>query len=178
MKRFLIGALCLALLGLATGCGPGSFGQQGRVAMADKDARVHHKTKLTINDFRELASNITNQMLASPVVRSWGKKKPMLMIGVPANTTDDDNLRANDMQDAILETVVNSGVARVAAESPLIKNFDYIVKSSITSTSQRDTDGRKTVEYRMTMFIFTPRGERVGQWSDFIILNKAARPLL
>ena len=177
MKRFLVGALCLTFLCLAAGCSTGSFGQQGRVSMGDKDARVHHKTKLTINDFRELATNITNKMLASSLVRGWGKKKPMLMIGVPKNNTDDDNLRANDIQDAILETVVNSGVARVAAESPLIKNIDYIVKSSITSTTQRSSDGRKTAEYRMTMFMFTPRGERVGQWSDYIVLNKAARPL-
>lgn len=179
MKKMLLPILLLALMGVAGCQTPMTMGQQGTVGEVGEADRARLNTKLTITDFAAFAEKVTDKMLKSPlVVKEWGDKRPMILIAVPDNTTHDANLRADDIQNTILETVLNSQLARVAKESPLIKKFDYIVKSQITSTPpQRTADGRELVYYKLQMTLSTVRGEVVGMWSDQLGLAKSARPL-
>ena len=159
--------------------GPRTMGQQGSVGEVGEGDRARLNTKLTITDFAAFAEKVTDKMLKSPLVsEEWGDKRPMIVVAVPENTTHDANLRADDIQNTILETVLNSQLARVGKESPLIKKFDYIVKSQITSTPpQRSSDGRELVYYKLQMTLSKISGEMVGMWSDQLGLAKSGRPL-
>ena len=132
--------------------GEQSLGQQApsktdEVSIVDEDSRVHLNTKLTTTDFQQFAEKITNKMLKSRIVQGW-KAPPLLVVAVPENTTHDANIIAEDIQDAIFETILGSGVARIIDESSVSSEYDYIVKSKITSTEpQRASNGRKLVYY-------------------------------
>ncbi|MDO9041827.1 MAG: hypothetical protein Q7U64_05725 [Desulfocapsaceae bacterium] len=158
---------------------PVTIGQQGNVAEVGEADRARLNTKLTITDFNAFAEKVTDKMLQSPLVaETWGNKKPMIIIAIPDNTTHDANLRADDIQNTIVETILNSQLARVGKESPLIKKFDYIIKSQITSTPpQRTQDGRELVYYKLQMTLSSVTGEMVGMWSDQLGLAKSARSM-
>lgn len=158
---------------------PVTMGQQGNVAEVGEADRARLNTKLTMTDFNAFSEKVTDKMLQSPLVaETWGNKKPMIIIAIPDNTTHDANLRADDIQNTIVETILNSQLARVGKESPLINKFDYIIKSQITSTPpQRTQDGRELVYYKLQMTLSTVTGEMVGMWSDQLGLAKSARSM-
>ncbi|WP_028585372.1 hypothetical protein [Desulfogranum mediterraneum] len=162
-----------------SGCAqvPTSIGSQSNVGMIAEGERVHLDDKITAEDMVALAGKVTEKMLGSSRVQSWpGKKKqPLLVIAVPENTTHDANIITEDLQDEIIAKVLDSGVARVIDESSVSSRYDYIIKTTITSTSQRGNGGSKVTYYTCKLQLFSLRGERLGQWHDKIGMTKAPR---
>lgn len=161
-----------------TGCGqvPSSIGQQSNVGLIEDGERVHLDDKITAEDMIALAGKVTEKMLTSEEVQKWGKgKKPLIVIAVPENTTHDANIIAEDLQDEIIAKVLDSGIARAIDESSASSNYNYIIKTTITSTTQSGNAGSKLTYYTCKLQLFTMRGERVGQWHDKVGMAKAPR---
>jgi len=171
--------LLLFLAALFTGCAqiPTSIGRQSNVSMVSDGERAHVQDRLTAEDFVALAGTVTEKMLSSSVVQSWSKKrkKPLLVIAVPENTTNDASIITEDLQDEIISKVLDSGVSRVIDESSLSSSYNYVIKTTITSTTQRGANGSKLTYYTCKLQLFSLRGERLGQWHDKIGMATAKR---
>ncbi|ARU59143.1 hypothetical protein OLMES_5159 [Oleiphilus messinensis] len=144
-----------------------------RVSIVDSKERVHHQTKLTTADYVALSETVTNKMLVSSLVRKWGGDKPKLIAAIPLNNTDNEGIRMKDLHDRITETILSSEVAAIVDQSAT--NFDYIIKSELTSTRQYGEEGKELVYYTLQLKMFTLMGELVGQWSDDLALAKARK---
>ncbi len=171
------GILAIVVLGISlAGCqGMPVQGEQGDVAMVDPRSRAHLQAELTMADYLALAETVTNKMLASKFVQSWGRKKPRLIVGTLVNNTDNENIRMTDIHDRIQETILNSGLVRIVDKSAT--DFDYIIKSELTSTRQYGKDGKELVYFTLQLKMFTLMGELKGQWSDDIAMAKAEKRL-
>lgn len=170
--------ILFAFVGALAGCAqPTSIGQQSNVGIVEEGSRVHLNDRLTGEDFVALSRKVTEKMLSSRVVQGWisKNKRPLLVIAVPENTTHDANILAVDLQDEIISTVLDSGVARVIDESSLSSSYDYILKTTITDTSQKGAGGSRLTYYTVKLQLFSLQGERLGQWHDKIGLSKAAK---
>jgi hypothetical protein len=143
---------------------------ESRVALVDAKSRSHLQTKLTMADYVALTETVTNKMMVSPLVQSWGTSAPKLIAATPLNNTDNEGIRMKDLHDRIQEMILGSGVARVVDESATA--FDYIIKSELTSTRQYGEDGKELVYYTLQLKMFTLMGELVGQWSDDLALAR------
>ena len=168
-KLFLLSALLISL----SACGPKTFGQQGDVAMVDPMSGAHLQTSLTMADYLRLAETVTNKMLATPFVQSWGSKRPKLIVGDLVNNTDDESIRMRDIHDRIQEVIFNSGLVRVVDTSAT--SFDYIIKSEMTSTRQYGRNNQEMVIFTLQLKMFKLDGELVLQQSDDLALAKAER---
>lgn len=153
----------------------GSKGQQGDVAVVDPKSRAHLQAELHGGDYVALAENVTNKMLSSRAVTSWGNKRPRLIVGILVNNTDNENIRMTDLHDRIQEVILNSGVARVVDKSAT--SFDYVIKSELTSTRQYGKNNQELVFYTLQLKMFKLNGELIGQWSDDVSLAKAKQRL-
>ena len=176
---------CLVLLFFViffSGCAqvPTSIGQQSNVSLVADGERAHLKDKLTPEDYIALAGEVTEKMLSSSEVQSWAQKgkKPLLVVAVPENTTTDASIITEDLQDEIISNILDSGVSRVIDESSLASSYDYIIKTTITSTTQRGDGGSKLTYYTCKLQLFSLRGERLGQWHDKIGMATAKRSFL
>ena len=156
---------------------PTSIGQQSNVSMVEEGSRAHLDDKLTGEDFVALSRKVTEKMLSSRVVQKWAQKnkRPLIVVAIPENTTHDANILAVDMQDEIISTILDADVARVIDESSLSSSYDYILKTTITDTSQKGANGSRLTYYTVKLQLFSLRGERLGQWHDKIGLAKASR---
>jgi len=163
-------------LGL-TGCQsvPLIGGEESSIKTVDARDGGHLDTELTMGDYLRLAENVTNKMLASKLVQSWGKKKPKLIVGILVNNTDNESIRMADLHDRIQETILNSGLVRVVDKSAT--SFDYVIKSELTSTRQYGKDGRELVHFTLQLKMFTLMGELKGQWSDDMAMARAEKKL-
>lgn len=173
-------AVLLAAAFLLSGCvGGKSIGTQSNVGMVADGERAHLKDELTAEDYIALASTVTEKMLSSSEVQSWAqrKKKSLLVIATPENTTHDANIITEDLQDEIISKVLDSGIARVIDENSLSGNYDVIIKTTITSTTQKGDGGSKLTYYTCKLQMFSLRGERLGQWHDKIGMATAKRGL-
>ncbi len=174
---FYYGILFTAII-ILNGCvQPTSIGRQSNVGMVEEGSRVHLNDRLTGEDFVALSRKVTEKMLSSRVVQEWlsKKKKPLLVVAIPENTTHDANILAVDLQDEIIATILDSGVARVIDESSLSSSYNYILKTTITDTSQKGAGGSRLTYYTVKLQLFSLQGERLGQWHDKIGLTKAAK---
>lgn len=164
---------------LFSGCSqvPTSIGQQSNVGMVSDGERVHVDDRITAEDMNALAGKVTEKMLSSSVAQKWMAKgkKPLLVVAVPENTTHDANIITEDLQDEIISKILDSGAARVIDESSVSSRYDYIIKTTITSTTQRGNGGSKVTYYTCKLQLFSMRGERMGQWHDKIGMTKAAK---
>jgi hypothetical protein len=170
-----VGLAALAgLFGLAScSSGPADYGSQGRVATVDSGTASRLDTSLTGADFKRFAEGMTDQILVSKAA-AWNGNKPRMVVGDIDNTTDDENIRAVDLYDGIQEKLIESGVVRVMDRSAT--DFDYVIKSAITSTRQREAaTNQELVFYTMKMKMFTLDGELVGQWSDDMAFAQAGK---
>lgn len=149
---------------------PADQGNQGDVAVVDPDSRAHLQTELHMGDYLKLSETVTNKMLSSPLVQSWSEQRPRLIVGTLLNNTDDENIRMKDVHDRIQEVIFNSGLVRVVDKSAT--DFDYIIKSELTSTRQYGDDGEELAFYTLQLKMFKLDGELVGQWSDDIALAR------
>lgn len=154
----------------------GSEGSQGDVAIANPEDRQHLQAELNMSDYIALAENVTNKMLGSKFVQSWGKRKPKLIVGILVNNTDNENIRMKDIQDRIQEVIFNSGLVRVVDKSAT--DFDYVIKSELTSTRQYGKDEQELAHYTLQLKMFTLMGELKGQWSDDLALAKGKKRLM
>jgi len=156
---------------------PSSIGQQSNVGMIDEGERVHLTDKITAEDMIALAVKVTEKMLSSEETQAWlaKGKKPLLVVAVPENTTHDANIITEDLQDEIISKILDSGVARVIDENNLTSSYDYILKTTITSTSQKGANDSKVTYYTTKLQLFALNGERLGQWHDKVGLTKAPR---
>jgi hypothetical protein len=165
-----LGMVCLMFL--LTGCVSSTpVGSQGKVAVLDQNTRAHLSTDLTMADYTAFAEVVTNKMLSSRLVQGWGTKRPKLIVSALLNNTDDESIRMADVYDRITETILNSGVARLVDKSAT--EFDYVVRSEMSSTRQHGTNGEELVFFKLEFKLFTLEGEMVGQWSDVLPLGKA-----
>lgn len=158
-----------------SGCqsNPVSFGQQANVAVVDSSSRAHLQANLTMADYTELAEQVTNKMLSSRFVQSWGKRKPRLILAKLRNNTDNENIRMADIYDRITETLLNSGKVRLVDRSAT--RFDYVVRSELSSNRQYGADGQELVGYKLELKMFTVDGEMKGQWSGTLTLAKGKK---
>jgi len=150
-------------------------GRQGDVAILDAGSRAHLQTELTMGDYLAFAEKVTNKMLTSSVVQSWGSNKPKLIVGDLVNNTDNEDIRMKDVHDRIQETIFNSGLVRIVDTSAT--SFDYVIKSELTSTRQSGKDGQELAYFTLQLKMFKLDGEMVGQWSDDLPLGKAQKRL-
>jgi hypothetical protein len=152
-----------------------TIGQQGDVAVVDPKSRQHLQTELHMGDYLALSENVTNKMLGSPFVTSWGSSKPRLIVGTLVNNTDNENIRMRDLHDRIQEVVFNSGLVRVVDKSAT--SFDYVIKSELTSSRQYGSNKQELVFFTLQLKMFTLMGELKGQWSDDLSLASAGKRL-
>lgn len=150
-----------------------THGTQGDIAILDRDSRPHVDTELTMADYLAFAEQVSNKMLASPLVRNWGNSRPRLIVGDLANNTDTESIRVADLHDRIQETIFNSGLVRIVDKSAT--RFDYVVKTEITSTRQFGRGGEELAYFTMQMKMFKIDGELMGQWSDDLPLGRPKR---
>ncbi len=162
---------------LLSGCAstPQGQGQQSSVALIDAKSRGHLDTQLTAADYAALAETVTNKMLVSGLVQGWGTSNPKVIAAIPKNNTDDESIRMRDLHDRIQETLLGSGVMRVVDKSAT--EFDYVIKSELTSTRQYGKDGKELVYFTLQLKMFTLMGELKGQWSDDLAMAKAEKKL-
>ena len=165
MRAMILAALAVVL----TGCNT-AVGARGGVIIGDPAARTHLDTQLTGGDYAAFAEALTDKMLSSRLVQSWGNKRPRIIVGRLINNTHDENIIMSDVHDRITETLLNSGLVRVVDKSST--HFDYIVKSKLTDTKQGDQRGRKLAYYTLFLKMYKVNGELVGQWSDDLPLIK------
>ncbi len=170
--------IMLSVLGatiIMAGCQSVPVGQQSSVSMVDPKGRTHLQAQLTMADYVALAEKVTNKMLASRLVQGWGKKRPKVIAAVPVNNTDNESVRMSDLHDRIQETLFGSGVMRVVDKSAT--DFDYIIKSELTSTRQYGKGGQELVHYTLQLKMFTLMGELKGQWSDDLAMAKSEKSM-
>ena len=170
MKRLITLGTCALLM---TGCAQTQLGGQSRVSILDESSRAHLEAELTMADYTAFAEKVTNKMLASRLVQSWGKKRPRLVVGRMRNNTDNESIRVQDIYDRITETILGSGLVRLMDKSET--SFDYVVNTEISSTRQHGSGGEELAYFKLEFKMFTLSGEMVGQWSDILPLGKARR---
>lgn len=171
MKNILILALLLTLLGCSN-----QLGRQSRVSILDESSREHLQAELTMNDYTAFAEKVTNKMMASRLVNSWGNKRPRLIVGKLQNNTDNESIRMQDIYDRITETILASGLVRLLDKSAT--SFDYVVRSELSSTRQYGSNGEELAYFKLEFKLFKIDGEMVGQWSDVLPLGKASRKFI
>jgi hypothetical protein len=171
-RNLLLGVLVTGVVGCQS---LSTIGQQGDVAVVDPKSRQHLQTELNMGDYMELAETVTNKMLASPFVASWGKSKPRLIVGTLVNNTDNEDIRMSDLHDRIQEVIFNSGLVRVVDKSAT--SFDYVIKSELTSSRQYGSNKQELVFFTLQLKMYTLTGELKGQWSDDISLASAGKRL-
>lgn len=183
MQRLTYGISACLVFGLTllpvAGCVqvPTTVGQTSNVTITSEGEQAHIANELTAEDFIKLAGTVTEKMLSSPEVQAWTSKKtkPLLVVAVPENTTHRAEIIAEDIQDEVIQKILESQVCRVIDESSVSSDYDYIIKSTITSTNQRGDNGSQLTYYTLKFQLFTMRGERIGQYHDKIGMMKAPR---
>lgn len=166
------------MLGFAialSGCQSLPIGQQSNVAMVDPQSRGHLQAQLTMTDYVALAEKVTNKMLSSKLVQKWGDKQPKVITATPTNNTDNENVRMSDLHDRIQETLFGSGIIRVVDKTAT--EFDYVIKTELTSTRQYGKGGKELVHYTLQLKMFTLMGELQGQWSDDLAMAKSEKSM-
>ncbi len=172
MKKIFLLALPLTLIG----CSGTQLGGQSRVSILDESSREHLQAELTMNDYTAFAEKVTNKMMRSRLVQSWGNKRPRLIVGQLRNNTDNESIRMQDIYDRITETILGSGLVRLLDQSAT--SFDYVVKSELSSTRQYGGNGEELAYFKLEFKLFKIDGEMVGQWSDVLPLGKASRKFI
>lgn len=165
--------LFILMLFAVIGCQSNPSKPESNIALIDAKSRGHLQTKLTMADYVALSETVTNKMISSPYVVKWGERRPKLIAAVPVNNTDNEGVRMKDLHDRIQETILSSGVARIVDKSAT--DFDYIIKSELTSTRQYGEEGKELVYYTLQLKMFTMMGEVVGQWSDDLAMAQDQR---
>lgn len=173
MKKFLLLLACSALL---AGCSKNQLGGQSRVSILDDSSRAHLQAELTMADYTAFAEKVTNKMMASRLVQSWGTKRPRLVVGRMRNNTDNESIRIQDVYDRITETILGSGLVRLMDQSAT--SFDYVVNTELSSTRQYGSDGEELAYFKLEFKMFKLDGEMIGQWSDILPLGKAKRSFI
>lgn len=171
MKKYAVLFLVLPLIGCT-----GQSGSQSRVSILDESSRAHLQAELTMGDYTAFAEKVTNKMLSSRIVQSWGKKRPKLIVGKLKNNTDNESIRMQDIYDRITETILGSGLVRLVDKSAT--SFDYVVRTELSSTRQYGGGGEELAYFKLEFKLFKIDGEMVGQWSDMLPLGKARRRFL
>ncbi len=167
--------ICISISMVGCQAMPKSLGQTGDVGIVDSGTKTHLQAELHMGDYLTLAETVTNKMLASQLVQKWGKSKPRLIVGILVNNTDNESIRMRDLQDRIQELIFNSGLVRVVDKSAT--NFDYIIKSELTSTRQYGKDNQELVFFTLQLKMFKLDGELVGQWSDDLAMAQAKQSI-
>ena len=168
MKKLILITLPLFLLG----CSSLPFGGEGSISSNPGDG-AHLETNLTMADYTKFAEKVTDKMLRSKLVQSWGTRKPRLVVSKLLNNTDDENIRMQDVYDRISEIILASGLVRLMDIQAT--SFDYVVRSELSSTRQYGKDGEELAFYKLEFKLYALDGEMKGQWSDVISLGKAKR---
>jgi len=177
MKRSFIAASCVVAISVLTsGCVTTGGTPQGRVSMTDSSERAHLESKLNMTDLMSSAERLTDKMLSSDAITSWGDKRPRLIVGKIRNRSDIDNIPEEELYERVQSIIIESGVARVVDTSAT--NFDYILTGVIGSTTQRGEDGQEQRQFRITLKMSSIDGELLGSWQDTSkSFMKAKRPL-
>lgn len=157
---------------LIVGLGLGSTAQAAEVKMVDPKTRQHLKTELHTGDYIALSEAVTNKMLSAKLVQRWTESQKVI-VAIPRNNTDKEDIRMSDLQDRISETLLNSGQVRLMGQQST--DFNYIIRSELTSTRQRGERKQEIVFYTLQLKMFTLTGELVGQWSDDIAMAKGKK---
>lgn len=173
MKKYLLLTAGIVLL---AACSKDQLGGQSRVSILDESSRAHLQAELTMADYTAFAEKVTNKMLASKLVQSWGRKRPRLVVGRMRNNTDNESIRIQDVYDRITETILASGLVRLLDKSATA--FDYVVNTELSSTRQYGPGGEELAYFKLEFKMFKLDGEMVGQWSDVLPLGKAKRNFL
>jgi hypothetical protein len=165
-KLLLLSVLTL----LISACSNPRLGGQSRVSILDDSSRAHIDTELTMADYTAFAEKVTNKMMASRLVQSWGRKRPKLVVGRLSNNTDRE-IRVQDIYDRITETILGSGLVRLMDRSAT--SFDYVVNTELSSTRQYGAHREELAYFKLEFKMFKLDGEMIGQWSDVLPLGKA-----
>jgi penicillin-binding protein activator len=182
-KRLRIAIVLCGLVPL-TGCAalqppaapPASGGPtRDRVGYGDIGTRESLQIQANTEDFKELARIVTDKFLKSKVVLEWSAngRRPRLVVGHLVNNTDDENIRMSDIYDIIQNQLLQSGAVRILDSSAA--EFDYIIKTELTSTHQYSKEGEELYHMTMQTKLFKLDGELTGQWSHEVKKIKEKR---
>ena len=170
---------CGLVAGCATSSVPGGGfapnGPSDRVRYGDVGSRDTLQVQANTEDFKELARIVTDKCLRSPVVREWNSnsKKPRLVVGRLVNNTDDESIRMSDVYDIIQNQFMQSGSVRIV--DPSAMDFEYVVKTELTSTHQYSKEGEELYHLTLQTKLFKVDGELAGQWSHEVKKLKEKR---
>ena len=175
--RLLKVGFLFSLTALLWGCGGTIMGvPQGQVAMVDPGERLRLTDGLTMTDLMSAAEDLTNKMLGSYEIESWGDKRPRLIVGRFKNRTQEDLIPEEELDHKIRSIIVNSGVARIMGENST--QFDYVLTGRLSATKPQVSEGgQKFKPYRMTLDIYKVDGELYGSWTHQIQLLTGKKPI-
>ena len=107
-------------------------------------------------NFVELAAK---NLLKRPFIQQWlyRNKLPKVIIGELRNNTDNDNIDTDKIYQVIERVIFNSGLVRLADLRAV--DYDYTIRSEITSTRQYGGEGKELVVYKLKLRLFTLNAE-------------------
>ena len=103
----------------------------------------------------------------------WNDTRPRLIVGILRNNTDNESIRMSDLHDRISEIILGSGLVRLVDRTA--DEFEYIIRSELTSTRQYGEKRQELVFFTLQLKMFTLSGELVGQWSDDVAMAKGKK---
>ncbi len=182
-NRYFSGVLFSLLFTLLAGCvqqAPSSIDNPPKdVGIPHQGERTHVKDRLTAEDLRAMAADVTEKMMRSRIVRQWQQegKNPLLVVAVPQNATHDASIKIEDLQDEVISRIHGSGIARTIDASQAPARYEYIIRIILTDTVWRGTDSSSITYYTCKLQLFSLRGELLGQWHSKIGLMKRKRTI-
>ncbi len=131
---------------------------------------------LTLSDVRRVSNELITEMLTDQrlVARANGAGGAKARIAIDptkvVNRSDSDRVSADDFLNLIEEAMYATDLARVfTLESG---QWDYWMAAELTSQAQYGTRGRKQTTYNVRLTLNSREGERVGIWSEPIVLTR------
>jgi len=118
-------------------------------------------------DFNRLAEGVANDFLFSPIVGEWTAEgeTPIVYVAPPRNETHNASINGADIQNRLFEVFMASGALRPTL-APDATNFEYVLRSEITSVRQYDSaSNRLQYDYTYLLRLTDSQDLVVGQWS-------------
>lgn len=164
----------VAAAALAAACAPSvAITPQGSTEPEIRDL----STNLTLSDVRRVSNELITEMLTDQRLvdraSGYGDGKSRIAIdrSKVVNRSDSDRVSTDEFVNLIEEAIYATDLARVFnIDSP---DWDYWLSAELSSQSQYGRRGRKQTTYNVRVTLNTLDGERVGVWSEPIVLTRS-----
>jgi len=98
-------------------------------------------------------------LLKRQFIQQWHyrNKLPKVIVGELRNNTDNDNIDTDKIYQVIENVIFDSGLVRLADLRAV--DYDYTIRSEITSTRQYGGEGKELIVYKLKLRLFTLNAE-------------------